>query len=254
MAGASAPAADLLPVEPTDFFPSDALVSLLQRPEKMDTKPYFFPAGQFEVGVLTPYVRYYLNHKDEMDAARKAAKRSGTDPSQTKPPAEAVEQAQDFPPVLLVRVVPKFSVMWKVKFKNGFQKMRLLCGGREIPPIDPGRSEYKLHDARNRVIDTTMQGFYWYPPDAISPSCGSVSLQIFSEKDPNTPITQPVETATVERVWSDFEPYRKGEEGVSETDSFIPDGVGRCGRGLCPRDGRRRPSLHGSASPSLDSL
>jgi S1-C subfamily serine protease len=212
MAGASAPAADLLPVEPTDFFPSDALVSLLQRPEKMDTKPYFFPAGQFEVGVLTPYVRYYLNHKDEMDAARKAAKRSGTDPSQTKPPAEAVEQAQDFPPVLLVRVVPKFSVMWKVKFKNGFQKMRLLCGGREIPPIDPGRSEYELHDARNRVIDTTMQGFYWYPPDAISPSCGSVSLQIFSEKDPNTPITQPVETATVERVWSDFEPYRKGKK------------------------------------------
>ncbi len=212
MAGASSPAADLLPVEPVDFFPSDALVSLLQRPEKMDTKPYFFPAGQFEVGVLTPYVRYYLNHKDEMDAARKAAKRSGTDPSQTKPPAEAVEQAQDVPPVLLVRVVPKFSVMWKVKFKNGFQKMRLLCGGKEIPPIDPGRSEYELHDVRNRVIDTTMQGFYSYPPDAISPSCGSVSLEIFSEKDPNTPITQPVETATVERVWSDFEPYRKGKK------------------------------------------
>jgi S1-C subfamily serine protease len=212
MAGASAPSADLLPVEPTDFFPSDALVSLLQRPEKMDTKPYFFPAGQFEVGVLTPYVRYYLSHRDEMDAARKAAKRSGTDPSQTKPPAEAVEEAQDFAPVLLVRVAPKFSVMWKVKFKNGFQKMRLLCGGKEIPPIDPGRSEYELHDARNRVVDTTMQGFYSYPPDAISPTCGSVNLEIYSEKDPNTPITQPVETVTVERVWSDFEPYRKGKK------------------------------------------
>ena len=212
MAVNASPAADLLPVEPTDFFPSDALVSLLQRPEKMDTKPYFFPVGQFEVGVLTPAVRYYLGHRDEMELARKAAKRSGSDPSQTKVPAQAVEHAQDYPPTLIVRVVPKFSVMWKVKFKNGFQKMRLLCGGKEIPPIDPGRSEYELHDQRNRVIDTTMQGFYSYPPDAISPSCGTMSLEIYSEKDPNTPITQPVETGTVQRVWADFEPYRKGKK------------------------------------------
>jgi len=212
MAGGSLPAADLLPVEPTDFFPSDALVSLLQRPEKMDTRPYFFPVGQFEVGVLTPTVRYYLNHKDEMDVARKAAKRSGGDPLQAKVPVDATEHAQDYPPTLIVRVVPKFSAMWKVRFKNGFQKMRLLCGGKEIPPIDPGRSEYELHDARDRVIDTTMQGMYSYPPDAISPTCGSMSLEIFSEKDPSTPITQPVETATVQRVWADFEPYRKGKK------------------------------------------
>ena len=212
MAGGSPPAAYLLPVEPTDFFPSDALVSLLQRPEKMDTKPYFFPVGQFEVGVLTPSVRYYLGHKEEMDLARKAAKRSGSDPSQTKVPAQAVEHAQDFPPTLIVRVVPKFSVMWKVKFKNGFQKMRLLCGGKEIVPIDPGKTEYELHGPRENVIDTSTQGLYIYPPDAIAPSCGAVSLEIFSEKDPNTPITQAVETATVERVWSDFEPYRKGKK------------------------------------------
>jgi len=206
------PSADLLPVEPIDFFPSAALVALLQRPEKMDTKPYFFPAGQFEVGVLTPSVRYYLGHKDEMDAARKAAKRSGNDPSQTKAPEKAVESAQDYPPTLIVRVVPKFSMMWKIKFKNGFEKMRLLCGGKEIPPIDPGRTDYELRDQRERVIDTTTQGFYSYPPDAISPSCGSVSLEIFSERDPNTPITQPVETATVQRVWADFEPYRNGKK------------------------------------------
>jgi S1-C subfamily serine protease len=206
------PAADLLPVEPIDFFPSDALISLLQRQEKMDTKPYFFPAGQFEVWVLTPSIRYYLGHKDEMEAARKAAKRSGSDPSQTKVPEKAIESAQDYVPTVLVRVVPKFSVMWKIKFKNGFQKMRLLCGGKEIPPIDPGRTEYELRDQRERIMDTTTQGWYTYPPDAISPSCGSVSLEIFSEKDPNTPITQAVETATVDRVWADFEPYRKGKK------------------------------------------
>lgn len=160
--------------------------------------------------MLTPSVRYYLGHKEQMDLARKAAKRSGSDPSQAKVPAQAVERAQDFPPTLIVRVVPKFSAMWKVKFKNGFQKMRLLCGGKEVVPIDPGKGEYELRGPQQQVIDTSTQGLYIYPPDAISPSCGAVSLEIFSEKDPNTPITQAVETSTVERVWSDFEPYRKG--------------------------------------------
>ena len=209
MAGTAAPSADLLPVEPIDFFPSDALVSLLQRPEKMDTKPYFFAAGQFEVGVLTPSVRYYLNHKDEMDVARKAAKRASGDPNQAKVPPQVIEHAQDFPPTLLVRVVPKYSIMWKIKFKSGFQRMRLLCGGKEIAPIDPGRSEFELRDLRERVVDTTMQGFYSYAPDAISPTCGPITLEIFSEKDPNTPITQALEATTVQRIWADFEPYRK---------------------------------------------
>jgi len=112
----------------------------------------------------------------------------------------------------MVRVVPKFSVMWKVKFKNGFQKMPLLCGGKEFVPIDPGKGEYELRGPRENVIDTSTQGLYVYPPDAISTSCGSVSLEIFSERDPNTRITQAVETATVERVWSDFEAYRKGKK------------------------------------------
>lgn len=87
-----------------------------------------------------------------------------------------------------------------------------VVGALEIVPIDPRKTEYELHGPREDVIDTSTQGLYIYPPDAISPSCGAVSLEIFSEKDPNTPITQPVETGTVERVWSDFEPYRKGKK------------------------------------------
>ena len=39
-----------------------------------------------------------------------------------------------------------------------------------------------------------------------------MNLEIFSEKDPNTPITQPVETAMAERVRSHFEPYRRGKK------------------------------------------
>jgi hypothetical protein len=109
----------------------------------------------------------------------------------------------------MIVVRPKLSTFFKVKFKNGFQKMRLICGGKEIEPIDPGRSEFELTDFRGRVVDTTYQGRYTYPPEAISPSCGGMTLQIFSEKDPVTPITKTLDAETINRVWNDFEPYRK---------------------------------------------
>lgn len=208
LAGSGAPpSAELLPVEPADFFPADVLRALLQR-EKMDTKPYFFDAGEFQVAFITPTVNYFLRHEDEMAAARKAAKRASGDSSQAKPPASALEDAQDYRPVLIVRVRPKFG-FWKVRFKNGFQRMRLLCGGKELGVIDPGRSEFELRDPRGRTIDTTFQGFYTYPPDAVSPACGGVILEIFSEKDANTPISKPIDPYTIERVWADLEPYRR---------------------------------------------
>jgi hypothetical protein len=197
-------------VEPSEYYPSDVLRELLKQ-EKMDTKPYFFDAGEFQVGLITPPVNYFLRHENEMDAARKAAKRSGGDPSQAKPPASALEDAQDYRPVLVVRVRPKFGVFFKVRFKNGFSRMRLLCGGKELTPILPGKSEYDLVDARGRTVDTTFQGRYVYQADAVAPSCGNVVLEIYTEKDPNTPIGKPIDSVTVARVWEDFEAYRKAQ-------------------------------------------
>jgi S1-C subfamily serine protease len=208
ISGTTPPAASLLPVEPADFFPPDYLRGLLSH-EKMDTRPYFFDMGQFQVALITPPVNYFLRHEDDMVAARKAMKRSGGDPSRAKPPAEALEDALDFKPVVMVSVRPKLGALFKLKFKNGFQSMRVLCGGKELAPIDPGRSEFELRDERGRTMDTTFQGRYSYLPDAISPACGSVVLEVYSEKDPTTPVTKTVDAATIERVWADMEPYRK---------------------------------------------
>ena len=202
------PAPLLLPVEPTDYFPADALREVLKQ-ERLDTRPYFLDAGQFQVGFFTPPLNYYLRHSEEMAAARKAAKRSGGDASTAKPPASALEDAVDYRPVLLVRVRPKFGVFLKVRFKNGFVRMRLLCGGKELTPILPGRAEFDLYDQRERKIDTTFQGVYEYPADAVTPACGNVVLEIFSEKDPNTPESKSVDPTTVQRVWNDFDPFRQ---------------------------------------------
>jgi len=208
MEGQSPPGTNLLPVEPADHFPADALKSVLQQ-QKMDTRPYFFEAGEFQVAILTPMVRYFLRHEEEMNAARKSAKRTSGDASQAKAPESALSEAQEYESTATVLVRPKYSAFFKVKFKNGFQKMRLLCGGKEIEPIDPGRSEFELMDVRGRVADTTYEGSYTYLPEAISPSCGGMALEIFSEKDPKTPVTKSLDADTIQRVWNDFEPYRK---------------------------------------------
>jgi hypothetical protein len=202
------PAPVLLPVEPTDYFPAGALRELLKQ-EKLDTKPYFFDAGEFQVGFFTPPLNYFLRHEQEMAAARKAAKRSGGDAATAKPPASALEDAQDYRPVLLVRVRPKFGAFLKLRFKNGFVRMRLLCGGKELTPIRPGRSEFDLYDQRERKVDTTFQGIYEYQADSVTPACGNVVLEIYSEKDPTTPESKPIDAATVQRVWSDFDAFRR---------------------------------------------
>ena len=202
------PSRVLLPVEPTDYFPADALRELLKQ-ERLDTKPYFFDAGEFQVGFFTPPLKYFLHHEQEMAAARKAAKRSSGDTATAKPPSSALEDAQEYRPVLLVRVRPKFKAFFKVRFKNGFVRMRLLCGGKELTPILPGRAEFDLYDQRERKVDTTFQGAYEYQAEAVTPACGNVVLEIYSEKDPNTPESKPVDAATVQRVWNDFDPFRQ---------------------------------------------
>lgn len=87
--------------------------------------------------------------------------------------------------------------------------MRLLCGGKEMTPILPGRAEFDLYDQRERKVDTTFQGVYEYSPDTVTPACGNVVLEIFSEKDPGTPESKSVDAATVQRVWNDFDPFRQ---------------------------------------------
>jgi|HubBroStandDraft_1064217.scaffolds.fasta_scaffold51253_1 hypothetical protein len=206
--GATPPAPVSLPVEPADFYPAYALRAVLLE-DKFDTKPYFFEAGEFHVWFVTPPYNYFLRHEQEMAAARKAAKRSGGEAATAKPPSSALEDAKEYHPILVVRVRPKFGVLFKVRFKNGFVRMRLLCGGREVTPIEPARGEFDLVDQRGRTVDTTYQGGYEYSADAVTPACGNVTLEIYSEKDPTTPTSHAVDAATVQRIWQDFDAFRQ---------------------------------------------
>ena len=205
---ASPPPAELLPVEPNDFFPADALLSLLRHHQKMNVRPYFLTAGEFRVEMLTPPLRYYFYNKGEIESVHKGPKHSPEDTQQVELPERVLEDAQEYQPTVIIRVIPKHG-LWNRQFKDSFRGMKLLCAGKEVPPIDPGRSHYELSDSGDHVKSTTTEGFYSYQPDAIRPECGSVKLEIFSEHAPRTPISRSLDSATVERIWADMEPYRE---------------------------------------------
>ena len=97
-----------------------------------------------------------------------------------------------------------------MRYKTAFQKMRLLCGDKEVTPIWPGRVVAGMGYGRNAVlVDESYRGRYIYAHDAITPQCGKVTIQIVSTKDPGQTIEKVFDEGVVNRVWEDFEPYRK---------------------------------------------
>jgi S1-C subfamily serine protease len=243
MYSATHPDSLLLPVEPSDVYPIEALKSALQV-EKFDYKPYSFSEGDFDVSFVTPVLRYYLEGASEVRAAREKDKRN-------KKSAEAVhgtfrpldglrnwnQYVGEYTPVLFIRATPKlretggsvflrslaaaggaYNVPAKLRFKTDFYRMKLMCGQKEVEPIEPGKIAH-IVDVKSGLVnatDATYEGFYMYPADAISPACGSVSLQLLSEKNPNTATVKNLNEKTVAKVWSDFEPYRSQHPSNSD--------------------------------------
>lgn len=221
MAGTQPPPSILLPVEPKDKFPAEPLKALLKLSD-MDTKPYSFEVGPFRVGIYTPVVSYYEAHEDRMQAARREAKRSQSQEPETAAMAEAAKDAADYEALIVIWAGPKVSRWTGTRFKTDFRRMKLLCGDKVIEPIHPGRFPRYLRSIRGDMMDRTYQGLYRYPADAASPTCGQLSLEIYSEKDPSQPFTKILDPFMVRRVWSDFEPYRKVRESSTANPPAVP--------------------------------
>jgi hypothetical protein len=127
----------------------------------------------------------------------------------------------DMPPVLLVRATPKMVEGFWTKvargaavtqgvaippikhFKSGFLRMRAFCGDAEVTPIHPFRLEQRIGDG-----DAVYEGLYVFDPDALGPSCASVKLVLYSEKEPQKADAQIVDPKVIQQIWRDFETYR----------------------------------------------
>ena len=224
----------LLPVEPIDSFPLAALKETLQA-EKFDRKPYLLSEGGFDIAMISPVLKYRLHEQVNMEAAKEKGKRTQKHQAAMQNTFEPLqdlkgwaEYAGEYKPVLLIQAEPQLRETFMsafgrglaasrggyggpahMKFKTDFYRMRLLCGEREVEPIHPGKAATvaNAHNAFVNVTDATYVGIYSYPADAVTPSCGRVVLELYSEKEPDKPISKVLDAKTIQRISADFQPY-----------------------------------------------
>lgn len=200
LASGPAPAATALPVEPPAVIPVGDL-ERIAKGRAGATGPYRVSTPGFEVALLTPLQVY----------AAPASMSFGN----------WADYVNERPSVLLVRATPKQAEpFWGTlvrglamsqgmmlpairRFKPGFARMRAMCGATEVRPIHPFKIERRVSNT-----DAVYEGLYVYAPDALTADCGTVTIELFSEKAPGTAETVAVEPEVLGRIWQDFEPYR----------------------------------------------
>jgi hypothetical protein len=228
------PSARLLPVEPTDAYPLGPLKEEIKS-AKFDRRPYLFTVGGFDVALVTPVLTYKLQEGVSLAAAEEKGRRTRKHNESVKDTFEPLQEMHEwaeyigeYKPVLLIQAEPQLRETFMsafargmassggyyagpahLKFKTDFYRMKLFCGDKEIEPIQPIKvaTVRNDHSAFVHVTDATYVGVYSYPPDAISSSCGKVTLQIYSEKDPNKSESKDLDQKSIDRVWNDFRPY-----------------------------------------------
>jgi hypothetical protein len=220
------PKATRLPVEPTATIP-DAALEEAAGGRVGSLKPYQIASSDFDIAFLTPAVIYGALHPP---TPQNRGDRAGG----TRAPAmesAAVRPLTDFSnwseyvdgslPVLLVRVTPKLVEGFWTKvargaaqtqgiavpaikhFKSGFLRMRAYCGDAEVLPIHPFKLEQRTVDS-----EAIYEGLYVFDPGALGPSCKSVKLVLYSEKEPEKGDARVVDAKVIDQIWQDFEPYR----------------------------------------------
>lgn len=194
------PPATPLPVEPPTMIP-EATLEAMTKGRAGSLGAYRMASAGFDVSLLTPLQLHA--GRESMDFANWALYMS-------EPPA-----------ALFVRVTPRLEEgLWATvarglamtqgialppirRFLPGFGRMRALCGTTEVTPIHPFVLERRLRDT-----DAIREGLYVFPADALGPHCGTVTLQLFSDRadakvDPVT-----IDPRVLQDVWNDLAPTR----------------------------------------------
>ena len=242
-----APSKALLQVEPTEKYPLSALKQTLQSKNKRNTKNYFLEVGDFNVSIVTPPLKYMVMTSSSTAAAKELNKRLTKAKTElTLNPLDELhnwaEYVGEYDALIHIRAQSRLHETFlsgmsrsmaatqgvyggpaRLKFKTDFGRMRLLCNGIEIEPIQPGKIAYMVNQSNYfvRVSDASYEGLYTYQPDAISPTCAQTILQIESLTKPGKPVEVKLNPKLVQRVWDDFAPYRnsltKKDSDVQQT-------------------------------------
>jgi hypothetical protein len=205
----AAPAGTPLPVEPTQVVTEDILREAVKR-RSGSLAPSKVSTSGFDIDLITPEAAYagLQQPMESMDFGQWSA------------------YVADHPAVLFVRVAPRqVESLWlKVArgaamtqgivlppithYEPGFARMRVLCGGREVTPIHPFVVERRVSESA-----AVRDGLYVFAPDALGPHCGTVTLEVFSEKSPDKRESARVDAPVLQRIWQDLAPYRSQAAG-----------------------------------------
>ena len=188
-------------------------------------------SSEFDVTLITPLLTYSAQRQLEQSRGRDT--RSGLRAPTVAETALRLltefsnwsEYVAEFPPVLLVRVTPKFvEGFWTTvargaartqgvalppikHFKSGFSRLRAMCGNTEITPIHPFRLALRVSET-----DAIHEGLYAFDPGALGPQCESAKLVLYSEKESDKADTRVVDPKVLQQIWQDFAPYRALKE------------------------------------------
>ena len=192
------PSAARLPVEPVEPAPVATFKEAVKR-RAGSLKPYQTTASDFEVAFITPILNFAAQSQPTVTFSNWS------------------EYVADIPPVLFIRVTPKaVESLWAKaargaamtqgmalpamkRLKSGFGRMQVLCGSTDVTPIHPFRLELPVSET-----ETIDEGFYAFDPASLGPSCGTVTLVLYSEKEPAKADTRVVDRAVLQQVWRDF--------------------------------------------------
>jgi len=220
--GATPPKATQLPVEPSQTFPLAAMRSAAQR-RVGSLNPYQISSSEFDINFITPVMIYGVEYQAELAGRREREKGVRLpEPPMVGPLMDFAnwsEYVSDFPPVLLIRVTPKFEEGFWTKVARGaastqgmaipplkrfssvFSRMQAYCGDREVTPIHRFKLERRVSET-----DTIGEGLYVFDPFALNPECGSVKLVVYSEKEPAKGDARTVEPNVIQQIKEDFAP------------------------------------------------
>ncbi len=200
LAGATPPSATPLPVEPSQTVTADVLEAAAKR-RAGSLSPYRAASADFDIAFLTPVVAYAGQQSMEF--------------------SNWTDYVSDTPTVLLVRVTPKqVENFWTTvargaarlqglalppitHVKSGFARLRAFCGGAEVTPIHPFLLERRISER-----EAVYEGLYVFDPDALGPQCGTVELELFSDKAPVKADRAAIDAKVIQQIWQDFAPYR----------------------------------------------
>ena len=200
LGGAAPPSATPLPVEPPQTMTVDVLEAAAKR-RAGSLSPYRAASSDFDIAFLTPVVAYAGLQSMEF--------------------SNWTDYVSDTPTVLLVRATPKqVENFWTTvargaarlqglalppitHVKSGFARLRAFCGGAEVMPIHPFLLERRISER-----EAVYEGLYVFDPDALGPQCGTVELELFSDKAPPKPDRTVIEAKVIQQIWQDFAPYR----------------------------------------------